>query len=67
MVQVRKDTPEGYRIPKQFRFALEIMESVSAVPIQIAEQMNKEYRCNCVIHDIDDREARIAADTITIV
>ena len=67
MVQVRKDTPEGYRIPKQFSSIPEITESISTIPIQIAEQMNKEYRRNFVIHDIDDREARIAADTIIIV
>lgn len=64
MAQVRKDAPENYRTPKQFRSVPEITESVSAVPIQIAEQMNEEYRRNCLIHDIDDIEARIAADTI---
>ena len=55
---------ESYRIPKQFNSKLEVVENISVVTIQTARQMNEEYRRNCEIHDIIDKESRIVADTI---
>lgn len=55
---------ESYRIPKQFNSKLEVEENISVVTTQTARQMNEEYRRNCEIHDIIDKESRIVEYTI---
>ena len=53
-----------YRIPKQFNSKLEVVENVSVVTTQTVRQMNEEYRRNCFVHDVIDRESQIVADTV---
>ena len=55
---------KGYSIPKQFVNTIEIDEVVSTVSSETAEQMSEEFRRECSIHDADDRESWVAADTI---
>lgn len=64
MIQVIDDAAGVYRIPKQFGINLVLVEDVPCVTIQTAEQMNEDYKRNCAIHDVDDRESRLVADTI---
>lgn len=55
-----------YRIPKQLNSKLETTENVPIVTPQTAIKMNEEYRHNCEIHDINDRDSWISADTIYV-
>lgn len=55
---------KGYSIPKQFINTVEIDNVVSMVSSETAEQMSEEFRHKCSIHDADDRESWVAADTI---
>lgn len=61
----RKVELDGYiKIPKQFLNIEEIDKITSIVSSETAEQMSEEFRRECSIHDANDRESWVAADTI---
>ena len=61
----RKAELDNYiKIPKQFLNIEEIDEIISTVSCETAEQMSDEFRRECSIHDANDRESWVAADTI---